>query len=103
MSTIQDIDRELRPFLNEKGQLTALPAKRRKALLAIFYLAETLDAGREYTEAEINDTLDEWMTFRDHATLRRELFELKLIGRTPDGSRYWRTDVSISPDKSMGL
>lgn len=96
---MQDIDRELRPFLNEKGQLTALPAKRRKALLAIFYLAEKLDAGREYTEAEINDTLDEWMTSRDHATLRRELFELKLIGRTADGSRYWRTDVSISPDE----
>ena len=31
---------ELRPFLNEQGQLISLPAKNKKKLLAIWYLAE---------------------------------------------------------------
>ena len=30
---------ELRPFLNEQGQLISLPAKNKKKLLAIWYLA----------------------------------------------------------------
>ena len=30
---------ELKPFLNEKEQLTALPAKHKKKLLALYYLS----------------------------------------------------------------
>lgn len=33
---------ELRPFLNEQGQLISLPAKNQKKLLAIWYLAERI-------------------------------------------------------------
>ena len=64
---------ELRPFLKEQGQLISLPAKNKKKLLAIWYLAERIPAGRTFTEAEINDAIDDQTTFRDHATLRREL------------------------------
>lgn len=89
--------RELQPFLNEKGQLTALPAKNKKKLLAIWYLAAKLEPGREYTESAINDALDDWMTFRDHATLRRELYNKRLLDRTDDGARYWRVDTLPEP------
>lgn len=89
--------RELQPFLNEKGQLTALPAKNKKKLLAIWYLAAKLEPGREYTESAINDALDDWMTFRDHATLRRELYNKRLLDRTDDGARYWRADTLPEP------
>ena len=47
---------ELRPFLNEQGQLISLPAKNKKKLLAIWYLAERIPARRTFTEAEINGT-----------------------------------------------
>ena len=40
---------ELRPFMNEGMQLTALPAKRKKKLAAYYYLAGRLEAGRRYT------------------------------------------------------
>lgn len=30
--------------------------------------------------------------FWDHAILRRELFSARLLDRTPDGARYWRTE-----------
>lgn len=89
--------RELQPFLNEKGQLTALPAKNKKKLLAIWYLAAKPEPGREYTESAINDALDDWMTFRDHATLRRELYNKRLLDRTDDGARYWRADTLPEP------
>ena len=87
------VPRELRPFLNDRGQLTALPAKHRKKLLAIYYLAGRFAPGRSYTEAEVNDLLDDWTAFHDPATLRRELFNHFLLNRTPDGSRYWAAEA----------
>lgn len=81
---------ELMPFLDSQGRLKALPAKYKKKLLALWYLAEKIEAGRQYTESEINDLLDEWAIFRDHATLRRELYNKHLLNRTEDCRFYWK-------------
>lgn len=85
--------KELRPFMNEKMQFTALPAKHRKKLALYYCLAEKLEAGRTYTESEVNDILDQWATFHDAATLRRELYNKHLLNRTNDGVRYWKEDI----------
>lgn len=82
-------EKELKPFLNEKGQLTAFPAKQQKKVLALEYLASKLEPGRRYTEMEINDLLGQWHTFRDPATLRREMYNRRLLDRCADGSAYW--------------
>lgn len=79
----------LKPFLNEDMQLTALPAKRRKKLHALYYLAGKLEAECRYTEMEINGLLGQWHTFHDPATLRREMFNHCLIHRSRDGRSYW--------------
>ena len=79
----------LKNFLNEEGQLKAFPAKRKMKVEALFYLAEKFEAGREYTEKEVNALLNQWHTFGDPATLRRELYDYRFLGRNPDGSRYW--------------
>ncbi len=81
---------ELAPFLDKQGRLTALPAKNKKKLLAIWYLSGKIEIGRQYTEGEINDLLDDWTTFRDHATLRRELYNKFLLNRSQDGRLYWK-------------
>ena len=60
----------LKNFLNEEGQLKAFPAKRKMKVEALFYLAEKFEAGREYTEKEVNALLNQWHTFGDPATLR---------------------------------
>lgn len=78
------------PFLDERGRLTAFPAKNRKRLAALWYLAQKVQPGREYTELEINDILDEWTTFHDPATLRRELYNKHLLDRTADCRAYRR-------------
>ena len=91
-----EITFELRPFLNEQGQLISLPAKNKKKLLAIWYLAERIPARRTFTEAEINDAIDDQTTFRDHATLRRELYNHHLLDRTNDGKTYWKEETELT-------
>ena len=86
------IYRDIRPFLQEDGRLTALPVKRRKQLTALYYLSTKFESDRTYTEGEVNDLLDHWTTFHDPATLRRELFNKRLLHRTADGASYWRAE-----------
>ena len=93
---MEEIAFELRPFLNEQGQLISLPAKNKKKLLAIWYLAERIPARRTFTEAEINDAIDDQTTFRDHATLRRELYNHHLLDRTNDGKTYWKEETELT-------
>lgn len=83
---------ELQPFLDAAICLTALPAKNKKRLLALYYLAEKIDGERDYTEMEINDLLNAWTAFHDPATLRRELYNKRLLNRTRDCSRYWKAE-----------
>lgn len=78
------------PFLDERGRLTAFPAKHKKKLVALWYLARKIEPERVYAESEINDLLDEWTTFHDPATLRRELYNKRLLDRTADCKSYWK-------------
>lgn len=78
------------PFLDGQGRLTAFPAKNRKKLIALCYLAQKIEPERAYTESEINDLLDSWTTFHDPATLRRELYNKHLLDRTADCKSYWK-------------
>lgn len=86
----------IQQFLDSQGRLTALPAKYKKKLVAIWYLAGKIDTGRQYTEAQINDLLDEWAVLHDHATLRRELYNKHLLNRTADCKLYWK-ETEIPP------
>ena len=74
---------DLKPFLDENLRLTAIPAKNKKKLSALYYLAGKIEPNRDYTEPEINDILDDWTCFHDPATLRRELFTRDLWTERP--------------------
>ena len=89
---MSEISRDLLPFLDGNGRLISLPAKHKKKLLALWYLAGKIEAGRAYSEPEINDLLDEWTLFHDPATLRRELYNKRLLNRTADCRRYWKAE-----------
>lgn len=81
----------LKGYQDEQGRFTQLPGKRQKKKQALMleYLAEQFDAGRQYTEREVNDILNQHHNFEDPATLRRLMFGLQLIDRTLDGKAYW--------------
>lgn len=82
----------LKPFLDSGGRLVSLPSKHKKKLAALWYLSGKIEDGRQYTEQEVNDLLDEWTLFHDPATLRRELYNKMLLNRTADGSCYKKAE-----------
>ncbi len=89
---------ELKGFLDETGRLLRLPAKRKKRLYALWYLAEKMEPNRRYAEKEMNAFLNEWHVFSDPATLRRELYDNYLVDRLADGSAYWRREPLPTPE-----
>lgn len=92
----------LRNFLDGSGRLTAFPAKRKMKIYCLFYLAEKFEAGREYTERQINDVLLSWHTFADPATLRRELYDYHFLDRSLDGKTY-RLSAKQPAQEELGL
>ena len=48
------------------------------------------EEGRDYTEKEVNAIIRERFAFSDVELIRRELFEAHMLGRLPDGSKYWK-------------
>ncbi len=78
----------LKNFLDTEGRLTAYPSKRKMKLYALIYIAEKIEKDRVYTEKEINAVLNEWHTFNDPATLRRELYTHKFLDRDSYGKEY---------------
>lgn len=80
---------ELRRFLDATGRVVLWPARQRDRDLVLEYLRSHFERGREYTEREVNEILRRWDASLDPATLRRRMFELRLLARTVDGRRYW--------------
>lgn len=92
----------LKKFLDADGRVARWPTRKGDRLvgqqLVLEYLITKFEPHRTYTEREINDILRQWHTFEDWATLRREMFERRMLGRTPDGRQYWVVrDESVEP------
>jgi hypothetical protein len=75
---------------DEQARLVRLPNKLTVQRLAMWWLWTIFEAGRTYTEREVNAILNAHHTFGDQATLRRELVNMKLLDRKPDCSVYWK-------------
>jgi hypothetical protein len=79
-----------------RGRLVRWPQKFSVQRLAMWVLWTRFDARRTYTERDVNDILKAWHTWGDHATLRRELVNHKLLVRKSDCSEYRK--VAARPD-----
>ena len=88
--TRTDQPADIRRFLDASGRVATWPARPRDMSLILHYLASKFERGRIYSEREVNTVLSEWDTALDPSTLRRELYDAKLLDRTRDGARYWR-------------
>jgi hypothetical protein len=93
---------QLHHHLDGEGRLVRFPSRRQPRLWALLYLASRFEAGRSYSEAEVNDLLDAAHTFHDPATLRRELYDRGFLERERDGSRYWLAAEPPTP-ATLGL
>lgn len=80
------------------GRLVRLPNKLSVQQMAMWWMWTHFAARRKYTEKEVNQVLNAHHTFGDQATLRRELVNMKLLGRKSDCSEYWKEPMRPSAD-----
>ncbi len=79
-------------------RLVRLPDKLSVQQMAMWALWTQFAARRTYTEKEVNAVINAHHTFGDQATLRRELVNMKLVGRLGDCSKYWKEPRRPEPD-----
>jgi hypothetical protein len=75
---------------DDSGRLVRLPNKLSVQQMTMWALWTHFAANRKYTEKEVNAITNAFHTFGDQATLRRELVNMKLLGRKSDCSAYWK-------------
>lgn len=80
------------------GRLMRWPAKRGDQVLALWGLWSQLPPRQMFTEREISEVLRGLHDFGDHALLRRELYEARLVTRTLDGRDYQRIERPPTAD-----
>jgi len=71
------------------GRLMQFPTKEKKWLIVLRWLATRFEAGKHYTEKEVNAILTE--IHADYATMRRNLVEYGFMRRERGGGDYWLT------------
>ncbi len=77
-------------YYDSQGRLSQYPTKRPMRVIALTKITDCFEFERKYTEKEVNAIIKQNISFSDIELVRREMFQLKLIGRLRDGSAYWR-------------
>lgn len=80
--------KKLANYYDSNGRLSQYPTKRPMRVMALTKIADCFEPGRKYTEKEVNTIIKQNISFSDIELVRREMFQLKLIGRLRDGSAY---------------
>ena len=84
---IEAYDRKvLRSFLDENGRIVSFPMQQKKFEVLLRYVVKDFEAGRKYTEKEVNEILSHYND--DVASLRRGLVTAKFMAR--NHGIYWR-------------
>ena len=87
-TTLSDNARKALNQFDAAGRLVRWPVKYSVQTLAVWTMWTRFEGKRSYTEREVNAILKDANTFGDHATLRRELVNHRLMSRKPDCSDY---------------
>ncbi|MGL9727969.1 DUF2087 domain-containing protein [Enterococcus sp. DIV0756] len=88
VSTQNERAKVFKVFLDENGKANQIPKKEKKRIILIQKLAENFIPEKQYTEKEINEVIS--TMFDDYVTIRRYLIEYGILGRTVDGTTYWK-------------
>lgn len=82
--------KKMADYYDSQGRLSQYPTKKPMRVIALTKIADCFEFERKYTEKEVNAIIKQNISFSDIELVRREMFQLKLIGRLRDGSVYWR-------------
>jgi hypothetical protein len=91
------VERVARCF-DTAGRLTRWPSRRADQIVALWVLWSQFPSAKDQSELEVNVFLRDRHLFGDHALLRRELCDMGLLSRTPNGSIYRRIERPMPPD-----
>ena len=80
-------------------KLIRLPAKQKKTLVIIRWLATLFEPERFYTEAEVNAVLKA-VYAEDYVSLRRDLVDMGYLRRERGGGKYWL--APSEPEETKG-
>lgn len=83
---------------DETGRLTRWPGKYSLRLLCLWVLWSRIPARTRFSEPEINERINDYHLFEDHALLRRELVDRGFLTRTEDGRQYERIEQCPTPE-----
>ena len=81
-----------------KGRLQRWPSKRSDQLLVLWVVWWQLPGDRQMSEMDVSGLLKGWHDYEDYALLRRELVDLDLLRRTPDGRVYIKINQNMPED-----
>jgi hypothetical protein len=81
-------ERNLEVLAGGRLRLTGWPKRQKDKLVLLRRIAGLFEAGRSYTETEVNAVLGP--VWHDHVTIRRYLIEYRFLDRKSDCSEYWR-------------
>ena len=84
---------ELSRLLDGEGRLLRYQTKFKKRVIGTLYLAEKFEAGRVYTELEVNELIRSNIAFEDYVLVRRDLVDYRCLSRTADGREYRRAET----------
>jgi hypothetical protein len=85
-------------FFDSQGRLVSWPARADYRTACLWVLWSKLPPGSEITEDDLNRQLRAGHLFGDHALLRRELCDRKMLARTADGRSYHRVERKPSAE-----
>ncbi|NVO13789.1 MAG: DUF2087 domain-containing protein [Rhodoplanes sp.] len=85
-------------YFDADGRLTRWPGKHSDRLPCLWVMWSRLPARVVLSEPEVNQVLKGGHLFGDHVLLRRELVDLGLVTRTPDGREYRRVEQAPPAD-----
>lgn len=88
---------DLKKFMDGE-KVKIWPAKKEAKMLVLEYLSSKFEEGKKYTEKEVNEIIDKYQTFSDHATLRRELYDHYFLDRDPKDGLYWKEKEDKIPN-----
>ena len=100
--TKRKLERVWRCF-DEAGRLQRWPKKRSEQILALWIVWSFLPKNQQFTELDINSMLGGWHDLGDHALLRRDLVDLGLLQRTPNGAIYRAANAEVPPDAALAI
>lgn len=83
------------------GRLQRWPSKRADQLLVLWVVWSYLPSDVQLSEPEVSSMLRDWHDYEDYALLRRELCDLDMMRRTPNGRIYRRVEHDMPAEARL--